>query len=54
MEFINAFMQQFVLFLVFVALAVGAAFIGIALRKNKNKKEEAEKAAQNEDTATES
>lgn len=42
MIFINALVQQIVVFLVFVALAAVAVFAGITLRKQKNKKEEQE------------
>lgn len=53
MEFINAFVQQFVLSLVFVALAGVAVFIGITLRKHKNKTEELENTEQKEEAVTE-
>lgn len=53
MEFVNAFVQQFVLFLVFVGLALLAIFIGISLRKHKNKKEELESIQSAEKTVEE-
>lgn len=50
MAFLNSFVQQLVLFIVFVACAAVAVFIGISLRKRKNKKEEAGKAPECEET----
>lgn len=53
MEFINAFMQQFVLFLAYVILAAVAVFIGITVRKHKNKKEEQADTQASEEAAAE-
>lgn len=38
--FIAGFMEYFITFLVFVACAMAAVFVGITLRKKKNAKEE--------------
>lgn len=37
-SFLNSFLSYFILFGVFVVLALAAVFIGITLRKNKNAK----------------
>ncbi|MCR4748370.1 MAG: hypothetical protein K5877_00995 [Lachnospiraceae bacterium] len=49
--FTNAFLSYLVMFLVFLALIVAAVFAGIAVRKNKNKKEEVQKSAANLEAA---
>ena len=36
--FTNGFLEYLIVFAVFVALVLAGVFIGIALRKNKNKK----------------
>ena len=49
--FTNAFLSYLVMFLVFLALIVAAVFAGIAVRKNKNKKEEVQRSAANLEAA---
>lgn len=39
-SFINAFLSYFLVFIIAVALMVSGAFIGIAMRKKKNAREE--------------
>ena len=38
MAFIASFLQYFIIFVILVALAVGACFLGISLRKRKDAK----------------
>lgn len=40
MTFLNSFLSYLFVYIVFAACIVGAVFAGIAVRKNKNKKEE--------------
>ncbi len=39
MEIVNAFFNSVVLYIIFGAVALGGAILGIALRKRKNTKE---------------
>ncbi len=39
MAFLNAFLSHLLVYIVFAVAIVGAVFAGIAVRKNKNKKE---------------
>ena len=41
MLFLNSFLSYLLVYLIFGVCIVGAVFAGIAVRKNKNKKDEA-------------
>lgn len=49
--FANAFLSYLIVFFVFLILIVAGVLVGIKMRKNKNKKEELEKAVSNVDEA---
>lgn len=48
MAFLASFLQYFIIFVILVALAVGACFLGIALRKRKDAKKAAASAKEQE------
>lgn len=50
--FANTFLSYLIVFFVFLILIIAGVLVGIKMRKNKNKKEELEKAASNIEAAS--